>query len=291
MALLVVALVAGIAASLLADYGQAVTHLSGRRDLAQARWLARGGIDWARTVLEMDARRDGGNGVDTLREEWAIRLPPTPVEEGEISGEIEELSGRFNLNSLVSGGKPVPTQQAILVRLLRLMGGTESQAQDRTQALTRWLMQTHESGTEGGEGDVPDIPVPLLHVSELIAVQGFTPEEIHQLGPLIAALPPEVKTINVNTASAVVLAAHIEGLSLAQAQTLVFERERAFFTSSRNFIERLPEAVSAPAERFVVKSTYFLVSVRARWWISMTSLQAQLQRMTARPEIVWIRLT
>ena len=42
------------------------------------------GVQWARQVLDDDARR---SDVDHLREPWAVPLPPIPLDNGEI--EIE----------------------------------------------------------------------------------------------------------------------------------------------------------------------------------------------------------
>ncbi len=39
---------------------------------------------------------------DHLGEPWAIELPPLPVDGGAISGRVEDLQGRFNLNNLVT---------------------------------------------------------------------------------------------------------------------------------------------------------------------------------------------
>ena len=88
LALLTVALVAGLAAASVGDLGVAMDQVTGRHDQAQARQLARGAVDWARNVLAEDAR---GSTVDHLGEAWAVQVPPTPVEEGDIAFDAPEL--------------------------------------------------------------------------------------------------------------------------------------------------------------------------------------------------------
>jgi len=56
---------------------------------------------WARLILTRD-RREGAS--DHLLEDWAQGklLPPTPINGGEMSGFLEDLQGRINLNNLVA---------------------------------------------------------------------------------------------------------------------------------------------------------------------------------------------
>lgn len=287
MALLVVALVAGIAASILADYGHAVSHLSGRHDHAQARLLARGAIDWARSILENDYRQDGANGTDNLREDWNIKIPPTPIEEGEISGELEELSGRFNINTLVSSGQSNPAQRAIFVRLLVVLGHSLNEAELLADTAIARITRTQHGAVPGNDQEFSMQMGPLLDIDELNAANGFTPLVVQQLKPFVVALPSDAKAVNVNTAPAEVLAAHIENLPLAKAQALVFERNRTFFTRVDNFTQRLPSDARYPSGVFTVKSTYFMATGRASWGASVTHLQVLLKRAQARPDILW----
>ena len=119
LALLTVALVAGLAAASVGDLGVAMDQVTGRHDQAQARQLARGAVDWARNVLAEDAR---SSSVDHLGEAWATKVPPTPVEEGEVSGELTvretvELGRIAHLGLL---GTPGPDDRAAVERAMAL---------------------------------------------------------------------------------------------------------------------------------------------------------------------------
>src|SRR5690606_18135181 len=52
---------------------------------------------WAGDILRQDLV--DSPDADHLGEEWAVELPPLPVEGGVIAGRLEDLQGRFNLNN------------------------------------------------------------------------------------------------------------------------------------------------------------------------------------------------
>ena len=60
-------------------------------------------------LLVDDANNAGA--VDSLQENWAKPMPTFPVEDGFVSGTLQDESGKFNLNSLVNDeGVPNPRQ-------------------------------------------------------------------------------------------------------------------------------------------------------------------------------------
>lgn len=303
MAMLTVALVAGLAAAILADYGHAVDQLSGRHDQAQARWLARAAVDWARNVLESDYTREGSNHIDHLREDWATKVPATPFEEGELSGELQDQSGLFNLNSLVNTDGTVDKDQVTrFKRLLTVLGIGQGDAEKLSNNLIDWIDpndkiagQNGGSETQSYRQEGADVRPPpqayLLDASELQFVHGFTSQIVELLRPHVTAVPGGNKNINVNTASSAVLQAYVEDLSAAQASALVIDRERSYFSSVDNFIQRLSFTVKT-IPPLAVTSNFFLANGRARWGTAVSSIQIMLYRSSAkpRPDILWIKI-
>jgi general secretion pathway protein K len=296
MALLTVALVAGIAASAMGDLAIAFDGVTALHDQAQARLLARGAIDWARNVLSNDART---TSVDHLGETWAIKVPPTAVEDGEVSGEVADQSGRFNLNNLVRGGQASPADVADLINLLGLIGVAEGEASGLADALVDWLDAVDKPRLPGGaeagwfgEQGLPQRPPngALLDVMELTQVRGFSPDLVKRLKPLVAALPPGSR-VNVNTASAEVLAAFLlPKLGLDAARQMLAQRERAWFKDIADFKARLPNAGDGvDTARLATTSQYFLVISRGRYGVSTVPMEALLERKQNWPEIVWQR--
>lgn len=274
-ALLTAALVAGIAAALLGDYGASVDSLRGRHDQAQARWLARAAVDWARNVLADDARK---SNVDHLDELWTLKIPPTQVDDGgaggEVSGEMVDLSGRFNLNDLAPGGKKDAAATAAFERLLMAIGEEPREARTATVALLDWL----------------NADTPLMHADELAAVPGFTSDRRDRLRPFVAALPAGSQ-FNVNAAPAEVLHARLPDLSLDAARILAVERERAWFKDVADFKARLRVSLSSPTRHLVaVHSRYIMASVRARYGQAVVRLEVLLDRRQTWPAILWQRI-
>ena len=101
--LLVVALVTVVCAALLLRQQLAIRSTGNQLLVRQAQYYAEGGELVAKALL----RRDMSEGqVDHLAEAWANPRLRFPLDEGgELRLRIEDLSGRFNLNSLSVSGE------------------------------------------------------------------------------------------------------------------------------------------------------------------------------------------
>jgi general secretion pathway protein K len=290
--MLTLALMAEIAAFVVADYGAAAELLVGRQDQNQSRWLARGAVDWARNVLAEDART---STIDHLGEAWATHVAPTAVEDGEVSGEIVDYSGCFNLNSLVTNGRVDMLQVDAYKRLLGVLGLPPQQAAAFAAALVDWLDTNDVSEPNGAETEwylaqgkrYQAANGMLVDVDELRLVRGYSDDVMDRLRPFVAALP-EATELNVNTASAEVLSASIVNLNIDNARVLVARRRTVPFADVATFVAQLPSTVLSPASaRLGVGSRYFLVGGRAKYGQAVTRMQVLLDRKTTWPTIVW----
>jgi general secretion pathway protein K len=286
-----VALVATLAAAVMADYGAAIASVSGRHDQAQARLLARGTVDWARNVLAEDKLH--GKPIDYAGEAWATRIPPIPVDEGEVSGEIQDLSGRFDLNRLANNGVANPDQVAAYERLLILLGVTEARASDLAVALLGWLGAGNAGEADWYAGQTPPrhpAKALLVEVDELALVRGYDPALVAQLRPFVVALP-QPAGLNVNTASAEVLAALLPKLGLDSARMIAAQQQRSPFKDLADFKARFANGSNGVSDAyFAVSSRYFLVSGRAHFGEATTSMQVMLDRRNTWPEIIWQKI-
>jgi len=295
LALLTVALVAGLAAASMGDLGVAMDQVAGRHDQAQARQLARGAVDWARNVLSEDART---SQVDHLGEAWAVKVPPTPVEEGEVGGELQELSGRLNLNNLAGDSADIVEVERFQ-RLLSIAGVADGDTLSLTAALLDWLDRDDSPRLPGGAesawygAQTPPRRAangPLVAVAELLQVRGFSPQLVARLTPYVAALPAGT-AVNVNTAPAEVLAAVVPELTLDAARLLVVQRNRAWFKDVNDFKARLPSPDLQPdLTRLSVTSRHFLATGRARYGVAMVRMEVLLERSQNWSTIVWQKL-
>lgn len=292
LAMITVMIGAGIAASVLANLGRSLDGASGRDDQTQARLLARGAVDWARNVLADDRMR---TAVDHLKEPWAVRVPPTPVGEAEVGGEIQDWSGRFNLNNLAPDGKPDAAAGEAFVRLLEAVGVGTGEAQRLAARLVERIAYAGDEADRPRAGRAHDAAArplarALVDVAELSAIAGYTPELVARLADYAVALPAPSR-VNINTAPAEVVFALTSGLALDGARVLVAERERAWFRDLADFSARLPAgAQAADATRVDVLSRFFLVTGRARHGVAVVRMQVLLDRNTTWPDIVWQRI-
>lgn len=290
MALLVVALATTLASSLIWRQDMWLRQVETRRDLAQARLLALAGIDWARAVLAEDART---SSTDHLGEPWATKVPAMPAERGEIGGEMSDEQGKWNLNNLVQGGQTQAEAMAVLVRLLNQMQLSPALA----VTLADWIDSDSDSASDGAEDNYYlGLKPPyrsanreLTDLDNLLRIRGFSSAIIERLRPYVSVLPG-YNPLNLNTTSAIVLAAVLPELTTADAQQIIAERNRIPFRDIADFRNRLPRpdlANFAGTGQLETRSRYFSVMIRSRYGNAETASTALLDRQSSWPAIVW----
>jgi general secretion pathway protein K len=267
LAMGVVALAAIAAASMLASQSTWSRQAELTSEHVQAQALVHAGVDWGRALLSDDRRV---SSVDHLGEPWAMRLPPVPVDNGELAGQIDDQQGAFNLNNLVKNGAPSPAHRAQFRHLLEILSLPEALGAN----LADWLDTAKR---------------PLTDTAELAAVRGFDVPVRERLRPFVTALP-RTTSLNVNTATPEVLAAVVRDLGLDGARALVAQRDRAYFRNLADFLVQLPAGAAVDGNDITVASQYFLASVR----VSIGSAQARGSALLAReqtgwPAVVWRR--
>lgn len=244
--LLVVAIVTVVCAGLIARQQLAIRASSNQIQARQALQYALGGEALAQGILTRDLKAPGsapGQGVDHPQEAWAQRLPTFPIEQGEITVRIEDLAGRFNLNSLVqarpgaqqdAGADPQgavdgAVNLAAVQQFQRLLVNLGIEQPAYANRLVDWLdgrpERYQDSGAEDNEYLLAEPAYRagnrrIEDVSELRLLLGMTDEHYRRLLPHVSALPSDA-ALNVNTASAMVLASLRDDLTPGAAQALV----------------------------------------------------------------------
>ena len=150
--------------------------------------------DFARLVLQVDQK---DNKVDDLTEDWALGVPPTPVEAGYLGGFIEDEQSRFNVNSLINSAEAVK-------RFTRLCNNLEVDPVF-IPALLDWLDEDLDVRYPDGEEDGYDTYRVANRImsdtSELLLVKNVDHEMYGKLKPYITALPTTTSNLNINTIS------------------------------------------------------------------------------------------
>lgn len=158
----------------------------------------------------------------TLADAWAQPVPPMPITpqsdpEGEpigtVAGLLEDMQGRFNLNTLgrnlAGTAQPDPVPLAMFQRLLVNLG-----IEPKWGAMVRdWIDADETVSQDGAEDSVysqqnPPYRTgnfPMLSGSELLNLPGFGADRYRKIAPYVTALPAADTKINICTAPAPVL--------------------------------------------------------------------------------------
>lgn len=254
VALITAVLIVALATALAVDVGFK-GYLQQRRSASlfaidQAYQVALGGEAWAADVLRRD--RQQSTEQDDFTEEWATPIPPIPIEGGQFEGQLEDMQGRFNLNSLVvlDDGE-VRTDPLAVKRFERLLEILELEPR-WAAIIADWVDPDGEPNFPEGAEDMVysaltppyrTANMPITRASELLAIHEFGLERYRRLEPFVTALPIGTP-INLCTASAEVLDSLVEGrreftnAKAAMAQT----RQHRCFPNRQEFEQPLTAA-------------------------------------------------
>jgi len=148
-------------------------------------------------------------------EGWAQPVGPLEVVPGVmLSAQLEDLQGRFNLNSLVrQDGTPDPVAVGAFQQLLAMLGLEPKWAGYIVDWIDHDIVPSIPDGAEDSVymGQTPPYRTPNRYItsaSELLALPGFGRDRYVALAPYVIALPYGVK-LNVCTAKPLVLDAFL----------------------------------------------------------------------------------
>ncbi|MBU0808376.1 MAG: type II secretion system minor pseudopilin GspK [Gammaproteobacteria bacterium] len=280
--LLVVAVVTVVSAGIIARQQLSIRSSANQLHVRQAWHYALGGETLAKAILQRDLREgDPRAPVDHPGEAWAKPRAPFALEEGgALRVQISDLSGRFNLNSMLRQGQP---NAAAVAQFRRLLLGLQIEA-PYAERLLDWLdADDQASGGYGAEDNQYLLAQPayragnreLTDVSELRLLLEMSEADYQRLQPYVSTLPANTP-LNVNTASARVLASLAEGLSLSRAQGLVAARGGEGYRDVPSFLAQL-NGLQVQSQALAVGSEYFQVlsevSVGERRQVLRSTLQ------------------
>ncbi len=207
--LLIVALLTAIVSRIGLSGQLWVRQVENGNALARARQATVAAQLWVSDVLERDT-----NQYDAADDMWAQTLPPIPAGWGILSGRIEDMQSRFNLNNLIDAeGKLNAQALQQFERLLQILGLDTGIA----QSVVDWIDADGSPAGPWGAEDVYYIGLATPYfaanrrfedVAELRLVRGVDGEVWQKLAPYVCALP-ESTLININTSSIEVLAATV----------------------------------------------------------------------------------
>ena len=301
IALILVALATILATKLTFDGFLERRRTMGVLAAEQALHFGMGAEALAADVLLKDAQN---TKQTTLASPWAQPtqpLPITPPEDpegepiGTLQGALEDMEGRFNLNSLghmIPDAKlqtPVQDQQPLqqFERLLASVG-----VEPKWAAIARdWIDADDIPGSPDGAEDqiytsqTPPYRTgnwPMMSPSELMNLPGFGADRYRKIAPYVTALPTALPAINVCTAPALVLeslADNLAGEYSNSPDVLATGRKTGCFPDLTTIRAVLgPKGVLPVATVIVDHSTFFRLTTRVTLGTTEFTLYSLLQR-------------
>ena len=175
------------------------------RDRTKAYYLARGGIDAARVILQQDS-----NKFDHPAEFWGSPLLNIPAGDGDVSVTITDLTGRFNLNFIAdTRGNRLPGYYRFIVLCQEVLLLDQPQARQLADSLVNWFIADKTKVTPD-DAYYAGLQPPyrrrgkkLTVLDELRLVKGFDQQRFETLKPYLRVTGTE--QINLNTAPVEVL--------------------------------------------------------------------------------------
>jgi len=288
-ALLIISLVTIISVQMASDQQLSIRRTGNQLLWDQALQYAQGGEVWALGVLRRDLESDQKTTLsDHLNEDWASKLPMTPIDGGSIGGVIVDMQSLFNVNNLYqdnntgtgsgADAKSDAKSKAVLQAFKRLLNELDI-SPSVGDALADWMdSDINVRFPDGAEDlDYQNGKFPyrtanrrLAHISELRLVKGVDLETYNKLIPYVTALPT-FTTVNINTASAIVIASLAKEIDSSTAQDIVEIREQTPYNSYEDFNKQLKKLLPSNKQPAVqlkdladVKSNYFRVDAQVQ---------------------------
>jgi general secretion pathway protein K len=175
------------------------------RDRTKAFYLAQGGIEAARLILQEDQ-----NDFDHPVEFWGSPLVNIPAGDGDVSLSITDLTGHLNINFVADHrGNPLPGYHRFVALCKEVLHVDQLQAQELADSLVYWY-NSNMTVTTPDDAYYASLDPPysrrgekLTVLDELRLVKGFDQQRFNLLEPYIRVVGEE--QININTAPAEVL--------------------------------------------------------------------------------------
>jgi general secretion pathway protein K len=307
VALLVAIIVVGLLVALVLPFNQKarveVALAANVRDELKALYIAQSGLNLALAALRADTTPESDGEGD----QWAnFRAYSAGSQSlfngGGFEGDIIDEDSKVNINEVVSeAGKVRERREKQLKRLFELLGLDPA----KLDAVLDWLDADSDARPLGAEADwyqEQGRPVPangrLTSLAELLQVKGITKQDY--FGSEGKPGLKDVLTINsdgmvnLNTASAVVIASLSEKLDESMAAKLVAARQGKTYEKMEDITADVPgfgtDVVSDIGDLATLKSSSFLVEVMATCNEARKGLKAEVRRAGQVVGVVSMRL-
>jgi general secretion pathway protein K len=275
VAIVMFAIATTVAAAITYNKAMAARRAAATFALEQALQAGMAAESLAQVVLQNNAT----SAQTRLHDIWDEPIGPIEIEGTGIwiQAQLEDLSGRFNLNSLVTW-VPKDNQfeiDAHQVDVFRDLLGRLDIDQGYANLLVDWIdTDTVPQPLQGGEDTLYLTQVPpyrppntvITHTSELLALPKFGAEAYAKIAPFVSALPPDVQ-VNVCTARGLVLET-VESMNQQSYPDTFLEQNRPknCFPAVQTFLTSIgnPTTRALVTPRITDKSSWFRLRTNIR---------------------------
>lgn len=194
---------------------------------------------WAAKILHDELLENQQDGFD---DSWSNPLPETDIPGGTIKAQISDLQGRFNLNNLLVDEKPSDLDKQRFKRLLVSLNIKPN----RVDAILDWMDADSDIRYPDGAEDETYFQETspyrssnrlFADVSELRLIHGITQEDYDKLRPYVY-VDSGYATINVNTASPLLLRSLADDLSEKDTELLIRAIKHKPFKTLETFLQQ-----------------------------------------------------
>ena len=292
MVFLVVALVSFIATGIASKQNISTKRTYNLLNYEQAYVQLLGAEDWVKTILiaDVDPANNGkGNNAteDSLDDWWNRDLQGNigaeiklPIENGVLTGKIEDLQGRFNINNLFNSSTQTPNPEylPLMRNFIKAVNDSNKDVNIpiQTDAIVDWIDNDLDALPNGGEdGEYLSREIPyvaanqvMASATELIKITGFSyadynimsPPQSEKSSPTLIALP-ETTPININTAKEMQFRMLIPGINNTDIQAILDARSDGGFDNISDFTALAVVPNNLPINIIALRSNFFLLRI------------------------------
>jgi general secretion pathway protein K len=268
LALLVLTLLTALILEFDAEARREYRAAAAFRDDYKTGMLTRAAVQAARAVLQQDLLRERmtGQKYDGPTDIWAMPIKNYAIGDGFLSAQIQDETGKLNLNDLASTSGGDLDQKKKIFRAKRLFELLRV-SPNLVDALIDWIDQDEVPQPSGAESlyyqslrpPYRSANSPLPGLGDLRLIKGFTPEVIERISPYVTVFPQQGGTpMNINTADPIVL----QTLDQSVTQTVAMEIVQGRPYKTKVELDRVGSfqeigKVLRAANDYDVKSDYF----------------------------------
>ncbi len=226
---------------------------------------------WVKTGLRLDAEN---NKLDSLDERWAQPLVAIPFEGGDITGQLEDLLAKINVNNLLEADTE---KQKLWRALLERYAINIELKPTFVDSLSDWIDSDDEPLPFGAESETYLLKVPayrtanqaIVTLSELKNVQGLDalPTKQWDLFKQGITTLPIVTEININTASESVLLALTDWMNREIANAWMQQRKAEPAKSIEGFKVFLAEQTGFTPEEINRDLPDWMITIQSQFFL------------------------